>query len=197
MKCSFFILPLLLFGLDAEVMSQRVNQGVYLSANDFTNGKISFVNNQREKYKLYLHEVFKTSSIKIIIGDSIIKLNKDSIFGYRDKKNTCYRFYNKVAYKIINPSEKILLYSTTSLEGIPRNRHNVTNYFFSANPDSPIYTLSKWNLKTVLYKDVLFHELLDVYFESDKELIAYDSFNKIYTLNRIYELSKQKITKLN
>ena len=144
-----------------------------------------------------MHEVFNTSSIKVVIGDSVIKLNKDSIFGYRDKKNTCYRFYNKVAFKIINPSEKILLYSTTSLEGIPRNRHNVTNYFFSAKPDSPIYALSKWNLKTVLYKEVLFHELLNVYFESDKELIAYDRMNNIYLLNRIYELSKQKLTQLN
>ena len=150
------------------------------------------------RYKFIPTNTLKSRCIlPTLYGDSVIKLNKDSIFGYRDKKNTCYRFYNKVAYKIINPSEKILLYSTTSLEGIPRNRHNVTNYFFSANPDSPLYALSKWNLKTVLYNEVLFHELLDVYFESDKELIAYDRMNNVYLLNRIYELSKQKLTQLN
>ena len=175
------------------------SEGVYLSAYDFTNSKISFFNNQiNKKYKLCLREFFNAASIKIIIDDSIIKLNKDSIFGYRDKKNICYRFFNKVAYKIINPSEKILLYSKTSLVGGPKNRsNNVTLYFFSENANSPIYRLSKWNLKTILYKDVLFHELLDVYFQSDKDLTAYDSYNKIYLLNRIYEISKQAISMIN
>jgi hypothetical protein len=178
------------FKVTTDIVSNY--EGVYLSANDFTNGKVSFENNQiNKKYKFYLHEIYHTSSIKIISGDSIIKLNKDSIFGFRDKKNTCHRFYNKVEYEILNPSEKILLYRCSSFVGGSKNIRTVTNYFFSANADSPIYPLSKWNLKTVLYKEVLFHELLDVYFHCDKQLIAYDGFNKIYTLNRIYKLSKQ------
>jgi len=168
-------------------------EGVFLSANDFTNGKVSYVNNQINKtHKLYLHEIFHSSSIKIISGDSVIQLNKDSIFGYRDKKNTCYRFYNKVEYKIINPSEKILLYNRTSLVGNLKNSHNITSYYFSENANSPIYPLSKWNLKAVLFNNVPFIQLVEVYFHNDNELLEYDSNNKVYFLNRVYGLSDKK-----
>jgi len=177
-----------------NLIAQKINEGVYLSAADFTTGKISYINSQNnEKYKFYIHDGFNTSLIKIIIGNSVIKLNKDSIFGYRDKKNIYYRFFNKNVYKLINPSEQILLYSRTFSEGGFRNNHSVTNYFFSANANASIYPLSKWNLKKVFYTDIRFLELLDIYFDCDNELISYDIINKIYNLNRIYELSKQVI----
>ncbi len=198
MKRSFYIFPLLLFSLNSAVIAQKGNEGIYLSANDFANGKISFSHNITDgKYKFRLRDISCKSHIKIIAGNKIIRLNKDSVFGYRDKKNTCYRFYKKAAYKIMNPAEKILLYSSTSMEVEPKNSHRVTNYFFSENANSPIYPLSKWNLKTVLYKDGFFHVLLDVYFSCDNELTAYDSFNKIYLLNRVYEESKQTLSKIN
>ena len=192
MKKLFLFYPLLLFSFTIEVIAQEGNQGVYLSAKDFTNGKISFVNDQSKKYKLHWNEPFNSSTTKIIIGDSVIKLNKDSIFGYRDKKNVCYRFYNKVAYKIINPTEEILIYSKTSSEGVPKNNHTVTKYYFSPNACSQIYPLTKWQLKTVLINDVTFNKLLDVYFHNDNDLFAFDNNNKVYYLNYVYKLSKQK-----
>ena len=86
-------------------------EGVFLSASDFTACKISYANDQfNKRYKIKLHELINTSTIKIVIGDSAISLKKDSIFGYRTKKNVWYRFYNNVTYKIINPGENILLY---------------------------------------------------------------------------------------
>src|SRR5271157_2356313 len=187
MKKIILIFPLLLFSIGTELTAQKINEGVYLTAKDFTNSKISFVNDQlNNKYKVRLNETFNSPKITIIKGDSVIKLNKESVFGYRDKKNNCYRFYNKAEYQIINPSEKILLYSKSELEGGFRSTHKVTHYFFSENANSPIYALTKWNLKAVFYKEVSFLELLDVYFESDNQLTAYDSINKIYTLNRVY-----------
>jgi hypothetical protein len=198
MKKLILIFLLLLFSLATELTAQKINEGVYLTAKDFTNSKISFVNDQlNNKYKVRLHEFFNSLKITIIKGDSVIKLNKESVFGYRDKKNNCYRFYNKAEYQIINPSEKILLYGKSELEGGFRNTHRVMHYFFSENAGSPIYALSKWNLKAVFYKEVSFLEMLDVYFDSDNQLTAYDSINKIYTLNRVYESSKQKTTMTN
>jgi hypothetical protein len=197
---SFLLLifPLLLFSWNAELIAQTAYEGVYLSANDFTNGKISFANNHPDnKYQLHLYEFFNTPSIKISIGDSVITLAKDSIFGYRDNKNTCYRFYKKAAFEILNPSEKILLYCNTSVAGTPRNSHLVTNYYFSVTAGSPIYPLTKENLKAVFGKDFHFHELIDMYFHYDNELTAYDSLNKIYFLNRIYEESNQGLNKIN
>lgn len=114
MKKLFFVF-LFLSGLYSASIAQYINEGIYLSASDFTKGKISFSNNQSKlKYKLYINEIFHTSFVKIIKGDSIILLKKDSIFGYCDEENNCFRFYNKNAYKIINPQENILLYSRIS-----------------------------------------------------------------------------------
>ena len=183
---------LVILSFNSGLNAQKENQGVYLSANDFTKGKISYVNEQNnEKYKFHQHELFNPAIIKIIKGDKIIKLKKDSIFGFRDKNNICYRYYNKAEFKIINTSDNILLYSKSSLEGGLKNKHLVTNYYFSANANSPIYELTKWNLKTVFINDISFQKLLDIHFQNDNELTAYDSHNKTYDLNRIYEISKK------
>jgi hypothetical protein len=183
---------------DDKLIDQKAKEGVYLSAQDFMNGIISYSHTITDNsYKFRLHDVSFESPIKIVTGNKVIKLNKDSVFGYRDQKNVCYRLYNKNAYKILNPAEKILLYSNTSITGEPRNTHRVTNYFFSENANSPLYPLSKWNLKRVLSKDVPFQILLDTYFPGDKDLMAYDSLNKRFFLNRVYELNKQAICKMN
>lgn len=198
MKKIVLIFPLLLFSIGTELTAQKINEGVYLTAKDFTNCKVSFVNDQlNKKYKIYLNEAFNSSKIKIIKGDSVIKLNKESVFGYRDKKNNSYRYYNKAEYKIMNPSEKILMYSKSESEGGFRSSHAVTKYYFSENATSPIYALSKSNLKEIFLKDVSFVELLNVYFDSDNDLAAYDNINKGYMLNYVYELSMQKNSIVN
>jgi len=116
MRKSMIVIGIILCNISYELNAQNTNEGIYLSSGDFTKGKISYVNNQsNQKYKLYLHTIFNTSKIEVVIGDSDYTFNKNSIFGYRDKDNTCYRFYKNVAYTIINPSEEILLYSTYKL----------------------------------------------------------------------------------
>ena len=191
MKKLVLVMQFIILSFNSGINAQKENQGVYLSANDFTAGKISYVNDKNnEKYKFHLHEFLNPSTVKIIKGDKTIKLKKNSIFGYRDKNNNCYRYYDKAEFKIINHSDNILLYSKSSLEGGLKNKHLVTSYYFSANANSPIYELSKWNLKTVFINDISFQKLLDVHFQNDNELTAYDSHNKTYDLNRIYEISK-------
>jgi hypothetical protein len=186
------------YSRDAKLIDQKAKEGVYLSGEDYANGKISFSQSLTDgKYKFHLNEVSFKTPIKIVTGHNVIKLDKDSIFGYRDKKNVCYRFYNKVIYKILNPDEKILLYSTTSMTDEPKNIHRITNYFFSRNAESPLYPLSKWNLKTVFYKNAYFNVLLDVYFPGDEDLTAFDNGHKNYLLNRVFEISEQPFCKMS
>jgi hypothetical protein len=188
MKKSVLIFPFMVFGLSTILDAQKVNEGVYLSAKDFTSGTISYENNQsNQNYKLYVHDSFKKSTIKIISGDKTTVLNKDNVFGYRSSDNSFYRFYNRDQYKIINHSEKILMYSLSTTEGAPRNIHRVTNYYFSKDATSALYPLTKQNLKIAFANDPKFIELVNTYFELDAELYAYDSTQKMYNLNRTYE----------
>ena len=190
---------LLLFNIvNCGLIAQKTNEGVYLSVNDFMAGKTSYVDNhQTGKYKLCVNKLFCPATIKIIKGDSIIRLSKNSVFGYRDKRSNFYRFYKRITYKILNPGEKILLYTSTAMAGVPKNIHLVTTWYFSENAGSPVYPLTRKNLKTVLYKEVALHTLLDVYFSSDNELSASDLLNKKYMLNRVYDESKQTLCRIN
>jgi hypothetical protein len=188
MKKSVLIFPFLVLGLSTEMEAQKVTEGVYLSAKDFTSGKISYEHNQNiSNYKLYVHDSFKKSTIKIVLGDKTTVLNKDSVYGYRSDDNSFYRFYKSDEYKIINHTEKILMYSLSTTEGAPRNIHQVTNYYFSKDAGSTIYPLTKQNIKTAFANDTKFIELVNTYFEFDSELYAYDSTQKMYNLNRTYE----------
>ena len=188
MKKSFLVIPLFLFSLNAELNAQKVNEGVYLSANDYANGKISYAYNSNSKnYKLHANEIFCTSSMKIKFNDSVKKLSKDSIFGYRDKNNICHRFYNKSEFQIINNSENLIIYSKSTLEGNSRNKKFVTSYYFSKDAASAILPLTKVNLKTVYLKDLKFQEMINAFFDTDNELVNYDHKTQKYFLNNIYE----------
>jgi len=198
MKRIFLIISFFILIFNNHLTAQSRGEGVFLSANDFKNGKISYRHNKTDtKYKFHLNNISFRSPLKIVTRDTVVKLDKDSIFGYLDKNNICYRYCNKSVYKILNPSGKILLYSNTTIEGWPKNMHRITHYFFSVNASSPVYLLSKSNLRTVLADDTYFQILLDVYFPFDKDLSTYDDINKRYLIERIYELSEQPICKMN
>ena len=197
MKRIIVFIIILFLTFNYELNAQKRNQGIYLSAADFKNGKISYMPESASKYSLHLNDLYSGSTVKIKMGKKVVRLKKDSIFGIRDKNGLCFRFFNKVSYKILNPSERILLYSTSSVVGAPRNIQRVTNYLFSENADSPVYPLSKQNLKLILSKDIFFHVLLDIYFSGDRDLTAYDSLNKMTMLNRVYEECNHAVCKMN
>jgi hypothetical protein len=164
--------------------------GIYLTASDFSRNKLSLSAVDGKKYKLKLNKTFYKPTVKIIIGDSTFTVNKDSVFGYRDADNIIYRFSNKGIYKVINPKEDILLYSRNFLGGY-KNSQTVVKYYFSANANSMVQPLTKWNLKNAFPRDSIFHELLDMYFSYDNDLTDYDSFYNLYKINRLFQFSQQ------
>ncbi|MEO6304342.1 MAG: hypothetical protein ABIP51_14345 [Bacteroidia bacterium] len=170
-----------------SIKAQSTQEGLYLSYNDFITGKISFQKEPGKKYKLKLNNLFNTSLVFVTMGNSKFNLKKDSIFGYCDK-NTSYRFYKNLNYKILNPTESVLLYSYSSLGG-NKNTEVITTYFFSIEPTCPVIKLSKQNLKIAFIENGIFIDLLDTYFHNDDELLNYDKGHDIYLLNRIYQLS--------
>lgn len=189
MQRQFILIFFVLLSVNNCYKAQNAIEGLFITAADFNSGKLSYQKIPGKKYKLKVHELINTSTIKVIISDSAITLKKDSVFGYRDKMNKIYRFSKNTKYQIINPNEKtILLYSSTAL-GDQKNIQPKINYFFSADANSAIYKLTRYNLKTVFSNNVSFTELLDVYFSSERILTEYDNFSKAYTLNKIEKLS--------
>lgn len=180
---------ILLLSLRNFTIAQKT--GIYLTYGDFDSARISFVKKGNLKYKLRVDNLFNEPIVKVVIGDSTFKFLKDSIYGYRDDDNVNYRFYNKKIYRIINPKEGILLYSITTVVN-PKGNQTATNYYFSVIASSAIYPLTKLYLKRAFYNDANFHELIDIYFNTDSDLLGYDSFYNQYKINRIYQIKQSR-----
>ncbi|HKR05282.1 MAG TPA: hypothetical protein VJY62_11675 [Bacteroidia bacterium] len=168
--------------------AQIAQPGIYISGNDFDTNKISSFEIKGKKYKLKLHDTFYKPFIEVESGDSTIKLYKDSIFGYRDKGNVSFCFFDKNIYTVMNQREKIILYKRQSSGGY-KNTETIVRYFFSKDASSPILPLTRTNLKDVFQSDSSFYEIIDMCFDSDDELITYDNTYKIFKINRVYEFS--------
>jgi hypothetical protein len=189
-KRSFILLGIILFlSLRNSTLAQKT--GIYLTYSDFDSARIAFVKKGNLKYKLRVDNLFNESIVKVVIGDSTFKFLKDSIFGYRDDDNVNYRFYNKKTYRILNSHEGILLYSITTIVN-PKGNQTATNYYFSVTASSAIYPLTKLNLKRAFPNDANFHELIDMYFNTDSDLLAYDSFYNQHKINRIYQIKQSR-----
>ena len=98
MKNLTFIFIFFLVVPGLRIKAQEHQEGIFFSSADFNNNKISYSNPEGKKYKFYLHNSFNTP-IRIITGDSVKTISKKSVFGYRDEKGTCYRYYDKSSFE--------------------------------------------------------------------------------------------------
>lgn len=182
---------LILIALFSSVGSfaQVDSSGIYLSASDFKAGKLTYaINCKTEKHKIKLNEFPGKSFITVIHKKKSYKLMKADLFGYRDCDGIVYRIVgNDHDYAIVNPKENILLYvlQTPGSKGTPAQ----TYYFFSISAEGEVFDLSLFNLKKAVPDNHKFHDLLDAEFGNGGDLARYDSFHKVYKVNRIYQRS--------
>ncbi len=95
---------------------------------------------------------------------------------------------SKNGYTIVNPGEEILIYKYVHASHSPKEAEKYKpKYFFSIKSSDVLQDLNKENLKKTFPDNHPFHDALDVNFKDDKDLIEYDSFHKMYKLNRIYK----------
>lgn len=172
-----------------QVFAQQ--EGIYLEHDHYVRGEVSFRKEANKRYWLKVDYPFQTEKITICIGDSIYRLSKDTLFGYQDGDHNTFRFYGNREYKVLNHGEPLTLYMIEEINNI-KVAYTSSHYFFSAGSNSQIFQLNKKNLKRAFPYDTAFHEQVALYFKYDDELINYDTYNKTYTINRIYNLYKKE-----
>jgi hypothetical protein len=163
--------------------------GIYLSANDYTNNKLFFANNENRKCKIKLHDYSFNSKIKIICGHNIYKLCKDSVFGYIDWQGFPHRFYNSTNYLILNTGANVILYKHLDTYR-SKYKDAVYSYHFSADASTSIFPLTINDLENCFKTNIEFVRMLEIYFKNDDELLQFDSTNNQYKINRLLQLSK-------
>ena len=124
--------------------------GVYLNAHDYVAGKLSYATSCSSSGKIKLNNFLASRYITVTVDGKKTRLNKDSIYGYRNCNNETYRFFKKhdEVFQILE-ANGITVYSSyvriTSNNG-KANRLEIA-YFFSKTIDSEIVPLTVQNLK--------------------------------------------------
>jgi hypothetical protein len=179
------LLLLLLFGPMSSSFAQKDSSGVYLNPVDFRKAKLTYaINCSTEKHKIKLNEFFDKSYITVIHEQKSVNLEKKNIFGFRDCDNMTYRFVGQSHYTVLNPREEILLYKHVIQAS--KNQEEAVHYYFSTSADVEVQQLSLTNLKKAFPDNHKFHDMLDVEFNGIIDLAQYDSFHKMYKVNRLY-----------
>jgi len=184
--------PIIVYILLITSVRQYAQQikGIYLTSNDFITGKLFFIK-EKGKDKIKLHDFIYKPFITVKHNHYTYRILKDTLYGYEDRKNRIYRFFEKKAYLMLNPKESILLYSIKTKTAEFKYSKTITTYYFSKNPQSSIIPLTIGNLITSYSDNKLFIEYITLYFKTNSELSEYDFTHHQYKLNRLLELSTQ------
>lgn len=161
-----------------------ISQGIYKTANDLLNNTYCITSQPGEKIIVNSGSLFKGNVVNIKIGNKKQQLNKSEYYGYRDEKNTVYRFFEDQTYELLNPTEKIFIYRKKVLGG-PKGNLPTYKYYFSLTPESKLIDLTITNVKLSFVNNPTLFEKIDLHFKNDGELIEYDSFTKKFKLNNV------------
>lgn len=104
------------------------------------------------------------------------------------EKPTTKTATKRMGYTNMNPGEQINIYKYVHPSHSPKEAEKYApKYFFVTKSSDALQELTKENLKKAFPDSHPFHDALDENFKEDKELINYDSFHKMYKINRIYQ----------
>lgn len=154
--------------------------GVYLTAGDYLTNKLSY-----QGARVRADIPFRQKAVKVIGETGTKDLSKGEVFGYRDKHGQDYRFFDNKAYKIVDKAH-FPLYRRVETVSKGKERTRKTLYYFSATPGSELQPLTVMNLKKAFPANDKFHQLLDLQFRHDKDLIVYDNFRQEYKVKAIF-----------
>ncbi|MDP2421347.1 hypothetical protein [Sediminibacterium sp.] len=187
MKAKYYLTGLI-FGLillSPKLFAQKDSSGIYKTAEDFQQRKLSYaINCKTEKHRINPNVLFKGSEVKIKHMGTTYIFKKSEVFGYRACDGKEYKFVNNNEYTILNPGEPLILYFFQHTAHSPKTaRDYPPMYYFSKDATSPLKELTKTNLKAAFPDNHKFHDELDSNFKDDKELFAYDNFHKMSKLN--------------
>ena len=171
--------------------AQTPDAGLYITANDFQQQKITYaVNCSNGKDKLKVNSLFDASTGYVVVNGEKHAFNKKQVYGYRTCKNNNFRLYNNTPYQVINTTGFFIYYRSIQTEAAKgKGLVKADAYFFSTQADSTIQPLTVDNLKKAYPGNHEFQYALDANFRSDKDLTAWDTYQKTYKVQYLYSLS--------
>jgi len=158
--------------------------GLYLTAEDFLNHKISYESDGSNGTKIQLHELLGGYNVVVIENGKRQVFSKSVIFGYRNNGQD-YRYFNNAAYRIID-TQGFYIYGNSKLVPAGKGPKPAEFFYFSSKPGSEIKPLTMDNLQASFSKDTRFLYAVEGFFKTDNELTSYDANLKEYKLKYLY-----------
>jgi len=181
-----FAIAFMLF-VAQKSMSQNSVTGLYLTAEDYANHKLSFISSGNDKNYIHLNEFLQSGRVVVNYNGKTQSFSKSEIFGYScDKKD--YRYFNNVAYKIIDTAD-FFIYSSPKLEQQGKGVKPIERFYFSSKASSAIEPLSIKNLEAAYASNTKFRYMIESSFATDNALTSYDAAVKAYKVKYLYEHS--------
>lgn len=158
--------------------------GLYLTAEDYLNHKLSYESDGSKGNKVFLHAVFGGYKVVVVQNGQKHAFSKGEIFGYR-LNDQDYRYFNNSAYHIID-TKGFYIYGYSKLVPAGKGVKDAESFYFSSKADNEIKPLTMDKLQMVFAKDPRFLYSIQGFFRSDNELTAYDANLKEYKLKYLY-----------
>jgi hypothetical protein len=170
-----------------KTFAQSIVCGLYLTAEDYHNQKLSFKTTGDDGNSIKFNEFLGSRRIVVDYNGKKQTFYKSAIYGYRS--NNCdYRYFNNIPYKVIDDRD-FYLYSSPKMVQQGKWSKSVDSYYFSSTAIADIRPLSIKNLQSAYADNPRFRYLIESHFSTDNALTAYDSAVNEYKVKYLYEHS--------
>ncbi len=168
-------------------ISNAQKSGVFISFADYNNLKMEYgIDCAKEKHKINLHNFLGKDHITVVHEGKKYDLKKSEIFGYQLCDEQLVRFANNEHFPVIEKGP-FWIYSieSSSIGTKPSNVKKVTMYYFSYHGDGNIEELTLKNVKEAFPENHKLHDVIDAQFENEASLSEFDTYHKMFKINRI------------
>ena len=176
------------FDIQAQPRNLKIQSGIFLTAEDYQNGKLTLPNPSGKSYKIRLNDFWGSRYVEVVHEGQKYRFHKDSVYAYQDSKGKVFRFFKNYSneYRILE-NKRLMIYSMEKPDTKAKGAKPVTFYFFSTALNEEIIPLTIENVKSAFPGNHWLHDELDKYFKRDQELIEYDYRHKAFRVNHALE----------
>jgi hypothetical protein len=168
--------------------------GIYLTADDYKSGRLTDKGDcAASDHRLELHDVLKKPYVHITHGSETKRYEKTEIFGFRACSGSDFRFVGNLDYQILESKDIYVYFIKVPMPAATgaRATWRKSEYHFSVGPEGALRLLTLDNLKHAFPNNHKFHDGLDQLFRADQDLAQYDTFHKMFKINRLLIASSE------
>ena len=169
---------------------RRVESGVYRSAAEFTDARVSLAGScEGGDHAVKIDARDDHAAFVVTHAGTRQRVRKADVFGARDCDGRDLRFIGNRGYEVIAAGPLVLYRYTWRVYGHRYWVDSTAHYFSTSLSTEPI-PLTRMNLKRAFPTNHAFHDLLDLSFATDAALTTYDAFHGEFRLIRIFRLAQ-------